>query len=127
MTVTAITDDADLEAILPPHTIKRLTPQTWTDWTLWHQEAWSDIKRHLAAQGDPIEEDDLSDPTEFAPAAIHHVAMQAFAYGSDHAKADYHKQQYLRILSHIKPTMTGSEELGTVSMAWGRTFDMERG
>jgi hypothetical protein len=125
VTVSAITTDADLVAFVPAHARKRLTPPDWTDWTYWHNEAWTDILRHLRNLPDPVLEADLALPTEFKAAAVHHVAQQAFAYGADQSRADYHRREYLRLLGLIHPTLSNGSTASALN--WGSTVEMERG
>lgn len=122
---TTITDDDDLTAFISPHAYTRLTPTYWDDWTNWHTEAWTDILRHLANRPDPIEEDDLSDSSEFVPAAVQHVLAQAYAYSGDFQKADYYRREYLRLLGLIKPTLVSGSDVASVG--WGVGCEMERG
>jgi hypothetical protein len=111
VTVSAITTDADLVAFVPAHARKRLTPPDWTDWTYWHNEAWTDILRHLRNLPDPGLEADL--------------AQQAFAYGADQSRADYHRREYLRLLGLIHPTLSNGSTASALN--WGSTVEMERG
>lgn len=123
MTVASITTDDNLAAIIPAHSLDRLTPTGWDDWSPWHQRAWQEILAHLAAEEDPITEDDLADTTQFTTAAAHHVAYQAYTFGRDLEMAEHHRREYVRQLNQINvQTVSG----GTLR-PWGMGIEMERG
>lgn len=121
-----ITTDADLMA--SGHLLgadkPRLTPKEWTDgaWTIWHTEAWSEIKRHLKNRAEPIEETDLVDSSELKPAAVRYVLYLAYSYNRDMDRAEHHLAGYRRAMTQINPTLTGGGE----AIGWGRSIRMYR-
>lgn len=125
MAVTEISSDSDLEGIINPHAKKRLTPTGWANWNTWHQKAWEEIKAHLKNLPDTVEEADLSDPTEFKPAAIHFVAFLAYQHGGNWEMARHHKAEYARQMNQINWTPAGSSEAD--GQTWGAAIEMERG
>ncbi len=125
MTVAAgaITQDSDLEPILSPHDLKRLLPRSWSNFDTWHVKAWTEIIQHYANQPTAITEAMMSDTSELVPAAIHHVAAQAFSFARDLEMEKHHHTRYLRQLNMINVSTSDD----TTAHGWGGTIEMEMG
>jgi hypothetical protein len=126
-----ITTDDDLvgSGYITEATKRRLTPPEWNvgqaagPWQMWHTEAWSETKRHLLSRVDPIEESDLTDSSELAPAVMQYVLYLAWLHGGDQERAKHHHNRYREMLNSIKLTLSTHAE----TVGWGSGIPIYRG
>lgn len=120
-----ITTDVDLMAAgyILAEDKERLTPGEFADglWTVWHTEAWSEVKRQLAARRQPIAESDLKDPTELKPPVLRFVLYLAYSMGRDMEMAKEQLAMFKVVMNQVRPTLNSGD-----SIRWGRTIRMRR-
>ena len=78
----SITTQADVIAnvVIPDNELFPLTTERMKadNWATMHKHAWTLVKSYLLARHPPVEEDDLDDVTELAPATCYAVIYLAY-------------------------------------------------
>lgn len=131
MAVDYVSTDTDLMAgdYITEQDHLQLAPEEWKQnpgaagpWTPRHKRAWTEIKLHLLARPDPIQESDLNDVYEYRHAACLWACYHAFRMAGFTAKAEEFHAEYLAAMN-FRPELTSGEQ----AVAWGYSISCKRG